>query len=136
MKRPPFRIVAAILLGGTVVLLVVGDLALRGLVRRPTQPVWSVAGDKDRGRAAIERYGCASCHVIPGIPGATGRVGPDLTGLPSQMYVGGVLPNTPRNLERWLLDPPAISPGTAMPRLGLTPEEARDVAAYLISAPR
>lgn len=29
--------------------------------------------------AAINGAGCAGCHVIPGIPGANGRVGPDLT---------------------------------------------------------
>lgn len=29
--------------------------------------------------AAINGAGCAGCHIIPGIPGANGRVGPDLT---------------------------------------------------------
>lgn len=29
--------------------------------------------------AAINGAGCAGCHIIPGVPGANGRVGPDLT---------------------------------------------------------
>jgi cytochrome c1 len=31
----------------------------------------------------------------------------------------------------WIQDPNALSPGTAMPSLGIGPDEARDVAAYL-----
>ena len=34
-------------------------------------------------------------------------------------------------LVAWLRDPPAISPGTAMPNLDLTEAQARDMAAYL-----
>ena len=33
----------------------------------------------------------------------------------------------------WLLDPGAISPGSAMPALGLSEAEARDAAAYLFT---
>ena len=32
------------------------------------------AGDPDRGKAAIERYGCSACHNIPGVPGPKGMV--------------------------------------------------------------
>ena len=41
------------------------------------------------------------------------------------------MPNTPQNLVRWIRDPHEIEPRTAMPNLGLSDPEARDVAAYL-----
>lgn len=84
-----------------------------------------------RGRAVIERFGCAACHVIPGIRGARGLVGPPLTKLGSRIYIAGILPNTPESLTRWLLDPPSINPGTAMPSVGLDEAQARAAAAYL-----
>ena len=45
--------------------------------------------------------------------------------------IAGELPNSPDNLVRWIKDPELVEPGTAMPDLGLTDSEARDVAAYL-----
>ena len=87
-------------------------------------------GDPERGVAAIERYGCGGCHTIPGIRAARGTVGPPLTDYAARGYVAGVLPNWPRHLVRWIIDPPSISPQTAMPALGVG-EEARDIAAYL-----
>jgi cytochrome c1 len=88
-------------------------------------------GDPARGRAAIGRYGCASCHTIPGIRGADSLVGPPLTKVASRTYIGGVLTNSPDNMVRWLQDPPAVDRLTAMPRLGMTEQEARDIASYL-----
>jgi cytochrome c1 len=46
-------------------------------------------------------------------------------------YIAGELPNTVENLVRWVKDPPAVEPGTAMPKLGLSDQQALDVAAYL-----
>lgn len=88
-------------------------------------------GDADRGRAAIERFGCAACHTIPGIPAYGANVGPPLVRIAERGYLGGVLPNSPENLVRWLRDPPAVDPGTAMPNLGLSAADAADIAAYL-----
>lgn len=88
-------------------------------------------GDPDRGKETIEQFGCASCHTIPGIHGATAQVGPPLTSLANRNYIGGVLANTPENLQRWILDPPAVDPMTAMPNLHLTKQNAQDVACYL-----
>ena len=50
---------------------------------------------------------------------------------PGRTYVAGQVPNTPDFLVRWLEAPQAIEPGTAMPDLGVTPKDARDIAAYL-----
>jgi cytochrome c len=103
--------------------------------RRQEDTRWVAAsltgGDPDLGRAAIERYGCGSCHTIPGVRGADANVGPSLQKLAGRTYVAGVLPNTPANLTRWIQDPPAVDDKTAMPNLGITEHEARDIAAYL-----
>lgn len=88
-------------------------------------------GDASRGAALMVDYGCGACHAIPGVVGANGSVGPHLSGFAHRAYVGGVLPNEPNGLVRWLVNPPLHAPGTAMPDLGVTEDEARDMAAYL-----
>ena len=88
-------------------------------------------GDPARGRAAIERYGCGTCHTIPGVSGADALVGPPLSQVASRSYVGGVLTNSPENMIRWIQDPRAVDSLTAMPTLGITDREARDIASYL-----
>jgi cytochrome c2 len=91
----------------------------------------SPGADASRGRAAIERHGCVACHVIPGINSPGSNVGPPLDKVATRGYIAGVLANTPENMHRWLRDPPAVDPLTAMPKLGLSEQEVRDVAAYL-----
>jgi cytochrome c1 len=88
-------------------------------------------GEPDRGAELIASYGCGSCHTIPGIEGADATVGPPLTDMGLREYIAGNQPNTPANMIRWLDDPQAIEPGTAMPDLGVTETEARHIAAYL-----
>ncbi|MEA2761642.1 MAG: putative rane protein [Gemmatimonadaceae bacterium] len=90
-----------------------------------------VNADVDRGSAAIRKYGCGSCHTIPGITGAQGLVGPPLGQVASRVYIAGVLPNEPDNMIRWLENPPAVDPKTAMPNMGVSVRDARDIAAYL-----
>jgi mono/diheme cytochrome c family protein len=90
-----------------------------------------VLGDPRRGARAIPQYGCTTCHSIPGILGRPVKVGPPLRGVARRNYLGGVLPNTPDAMVRWLLDPQAADPDSAMPALGLTPADAADIAAYL-----
>ena len=90
-----------------------------------------IDGDVARGHDLIERHACGACHVIPGVHGADGLVGPPLESFSRRSYIAGELPNNAANLQRWLLNPPAVEPHTAMPNLGLTPDEARDMAAYL-----
>ncbi|HEX2197917.1 MAG TPA: c-type cytochrome, partial [Burkholderiales bacterium] len=84
-----------------------------------------------RGERAINQYACVTCHEIPGIVGANAPVGPPLAGIASRVMLGGVLPNSPDNMVRWLREPQKIAPGTAMPDLGVTEQDARDIAAYL-----
>lgn len=88
-------------------------------------------GDPAAGRALIRRTGCGSCHTVPGVVGARSLVGPPLTGMAQRVYIAGVLENTPVNMIRWLQDPQSVDSLTAMPDVGLSEEQARDVAAYL-----
>lgn len=98
---------------------------------KSTPPRPSVGGDAERGATLIAQAGCATCHTIPGIEGATGLVGPPLTSMGRRVYVAGVLRNTPENMIAWLRNPQAIVPGNAMPNMGLDRRDARDIAAYL-----
>jgi cytochrome c2 len=94
-----------------------------------TEPV--TGGDPEHGRQLMYAYGCGSCHTIPGVRRANGLVGPKLTELRSRTYIAGVAANTPENLIAWIVQPQAFSPHTAMPAIGATAAEARDMAAYL-----
>jgi cytochrome c2 len=85
----------------------------------------ALGGDPARGRAMLRKYGCQSCHTIPGVAGANGLVGPPLAGIASRGYIGGVLVNTPENMSRWIQDPRAVDSLTAMPNVGVTPDDAR-----------
>lgn len=110
--------------------------AYRDLEARPEKKREEAAAppDQARGKKAIEQYACATCHVIPGVTGATVPVGPSLRELASRSYVAGVLPNTRANLVRWIRAPQAVKPGTAMPDLGVSERDARDMAAFLEAA--
>ena len=88
-------------------------------------------GDPARAAKIMRRYGCGGCHTIPGIPGADGQVGPQLSGLIHRVYVGGVATNSPDHLVQWMVNPQQFSPRSAMPATGISKAEARDVAAYL-----
>jgi putative membrane protein len=90
-----------------------------------------IQGNPAQGAAEIKRIGCGSCHTIPGIAGATGLVGPPLTKMGRRIYVAGLLRNTPENLARWIRDPQSIIPGNAMPEMGISESQSRDIAAYL-----
>jgi cytochrome c2 len=101
------------------------DIAMASVVQKVP------GGDVDRGKQAIINYGCGSCHTIAGVPGARGLVGPPLTGMGERAYVAGMLENTPANLVYWIMHPQEVVPGNAMPSLGVTQQDAEDIAAYL-----
>jgi cytochrome c len=90
-------------------------------------------GDPQRGQSAISRFGCGSCHTVAGITSAHGLVGPPLTGIRDRMFIAGMLTNRPDNLIHWIRDPKSVNPKTAMPVLGLSQQDAADIAAYLYS---
>ena len=84
-----------------------------------------------RGQALLAQYQCGSCHTIPGVPGARGNVAQPLSAWGRRSYIAGRLPNRTDVLVQWIVDPQALVPGTAMPAMGVTPDEARAMAAYL-----
>jgi cytochrome c1 len=106
-------------------------LLLAGCSSKEEKAARLTGGDPRRGRVAIRQYGCAACHTIPGVEGATGLVGPPLDRIGSRVFLAGQLENTPENMMRWIRDPQGIEPGTAMPNLHVTEEDGRDIAAYL-----
>ena len=96
------------------------------------EPVRTIpGGDVATGREQLVDHGCGACHMIPGIGLATGTVGPSLEAFSRRAYIAGLLPNTPDNIVRWIVMPQSILPGGAMPNLGVTDRQARNMAAYL-----
>lgn len=106
-------------------------LALAACGERKAAPL--VAGDRERGRTALAQYACRSCHMIPGVTGSEVYVGRPLKGLAGRRYIAGRLPNTQENLIRWIRNPQEVDPQTAMPVLGVTEDDARDMSAYLLT---
>ena len=88
-------------------------------------------GDADRGKRALHQYACSACHTIPGVTSSSPHVGPPLPGIGGRTLIAGKLPNTPDNMVRWLRHTKEVDPLTAMPELGVTEQDARDIAAYL-----
>jgi cytochrome c len=95
------------------------------------QAVALTGGDPRKGIEAIGRYGCASCHDIPGIRPAGAAVGPPLAGIAARGYLAGRLPNSPTNMMTWIQHPQHVERGTAMPEMGVTEGDARDITAFL-----
>ena len=106
-------------------------IALVACTPHDTEARRLTGGDVQRGRIAIRQSGCQTCHVIPGVTGADALVGPPLNGIGSRLYLGGVLPNTPEHMIAWLRNPQEIDSLSAMPDVGVTERDARDIAAYL-----
>jgi cytochrome c2 len=90
-----------------------------------------VEGDAENGRLLLRQFGCGSCHRIPGVATADGTTGPPLDGVAQRVYIGGFVPNTPRNMARWIREPTKVDPRTAMPDLQVGDAHARDMTAYL-----
>jgi cytochrome c oxidase subunit II len=96
-------------------------LALVSLAMVP-RAVAQPARDGDPGRAVFFSQGCYGCHRL----GAAGTpIAHDLS------HVGRKY--TEAELARWLRDPASQKPNAHMPRLALTEEEIRALAAYLAS---
>jgi cytochrome c len=96
-----------------------------------TQARADTGADLERGRRLIEQYQCGRCHRVPGVAAARGRLAVPLDAMGARSYIAGRIPNRQDTLTQWIVDPPSLVPGTAMPRLGVSPEEAHHMAAYL-----
>ena len=94
----------------------------------PAEPTGLAA----EGKAIYARSACVGCHTIRGV--STGALGPDLTTFGSRRTLAaGMFPSTVETVAAWLRNPTALKPGSKMPALGLTDDQARAVAAYLVS---
>jgi cytochrome c2 len=91
----------------------------------------ATGGNPSRGEQLIVHYKCGSCHTIPTIQNANGVFGPPLNEMARRSIIAGEFPNEPESLVRWVQSPTSMKPATAMPDLGLSEQQARDVAAYL-----
>lgn len=99
---------------------------------------------KTTGRALAEQRGCGTCHRMRGLEGglAASAVPVELpaAALTDGMLLAPDLALTRTRFQRealvaWLRDPPAMKPGTAMPKLNLTEGEAEDLAVFLLDTP-
>jgi mono/diheme cytochrome c family protein len=85
------------------------------------------------GKQLMTERGCVGCHQMSGsgLPGPA-RVEP----APRTLSLAPDLRfererSGPEAIARWLLDPSRVKPDAVMPNLGLRPEDARDLAAFL-----
>jgi cytochrome c1 len=120
-------------LAAQITLLAAAVLSLTACTGGQTARAYDIptGGAASRGITAIAAKNCGSCHTIPGIQGAHGVVGPPLYFFGRRTYIAGEIPNSPDNLVRWIRSPQSVEPHTAMPDLGVTEQQARDIAAYL-----
>ena len=132
-ERRPFPWLVALSL--LAILSVVTVMGLLGRQSARAQVMTVPGGNPETGRQAIQAWGCGSCHTIPGVAGAQGKVGPRLEGLSERTYIAGILSNTPENMVEWIMNPQDIQPGNAMPDTDVPPPTARDMAAYLYTIP-
>ena len=105
----------------------------------PPKPIANLAGGAPvtttsgatglNGPLLFEQKSCIGCHMINGA-GAAGP-GPDLSHIASQPYDS--LGNSSSDLTKWLEDPPAVKPGTIMPKIPLTQPELDALVQYLLT---
>ena len=102
--------------------------------KKATVPAQYKGGDPAAGKKVFLSAGCTGCHTLKDA-GSKGTVGPNLGGVASRPTLAGgaVQNNGPDDIKKWILDPPANKPGTQMPKLGLTDDEATRIAAYLVT---
>lgn len=126
-------------------LYVAGEPGMRGSPRRAPLEVhelasWARGGESiARGKQLVLEKGCLGCHTYRG---RGGTLGPDIS------YVGDKGPHDfdfrhvhgARTVENWLFEhfkrPSLVTPGTLMPDLRLTDQQATDLTHYMLSLHR
>jgi cytochrome c2 len=118
-----------------ILLLLVAAACNRGEASKSQAPVKPApTGNAERGRALAGQYGCNVCHVMPGIDGPQGSLGPSLAGIASRPAISfGMVENTPANLTQFIQNPASLNPQSSMPPIGLAEADAKDIAAYLMT---
>ncbi len=95
----------------------------------------STLGDANttKGRQLVVSKGCVACHTFPDVKWPRGALGPSLQNFGRQGLIAGRLPNQPGVLMQFVRNAPVLVPGTAMPAILMTDQEALDVTAYLLT---
>ena len=111
--------------------------AVDDFLARNAQPPNPETDDARAGQALFAAKGCVACHTINGVPGAVGKLGPNLNNLPERTTLASALiDNTPDNLAHWIRAPREVKPGVLMILpLPVSDVESRQLAAYLMSPP-
>ena len=95
-------------------------------------PVESTDALAQQGKTIFGQSTCVGCHTITGV--SAGHIGPDLTHFASRKrFAGSLMESTPDNLTKWIENPDHMKPGALMPNLGMTGEQSKALAAYLLS---
>ncbi len=122
--------VVRIFFTGAVAILLLAVSACQG---DEPEPVTVEGGDPERGEELVVSYDCGSCHFIPGVEDSRGHDAPGLQMWANRSFVAGSAPNEPGNVMQFLMEPDSIQPGSAMPELGISEEEARHITAFLFT---
>lgn len=118
---------------GAALVLCTGVLQAQPAAPAPATTPGTTFASVARGKALLAQYQCGSCHTIPGVPAARGDVAQTLRAWSRRSYIAGRLPNRADILAQWITNPQALVPGTTMPSMGVSPADARHIAAYLLS---
>lgn len=112
--------------------LIMAGCACVSACKDPVETRREPSGDaKARGLVAIKEAGCGTCHEIPGLDWPSGRLGPSLEGFDDVGLIAGQLPNRPDMLAAFVRNASVVKPGSTMPPMPVTRQEADDIAAYL-----
>ena len=100
-------------------------------------------GNPVHGKDVVQEKGCFACHAFTGAARGTGTAA--LPDIPGAKLARGILqaPDLrfarerlrPDVIVRWIQDPASVKKDAVMPTLGLTEQEARDAAAYIMMTP-
>jgi cytochrome c oxidase subunit II len=92
----------------------------------PSDPAYA-AGEK-----LFTAKGCVGCHSLQAVDAPKGMIGPNLANVGARTYIGaGSFKNTDETLARWIQNPQLLKQGVLMPNLGVTPDEAKSLVAFL-----
>ncbi len=83
---------------------------------------------REDGKRLFTERGCRGCHGVKADEHSASRRIPHLAGIGSKV--------TPEWLDRWIADPKAYNPETAMPKLELKDDERHAIVAYLLTLKR
>jgi cytochrome c oxidase subunit 2 len=110
--------------------------AVQGATKPAGDSGAAAASPQDPAYAAGEKLftakGCIGCHSTVAVDAPKGMIGPNLANIGARSYIGaGSFKNTDETLARWIQNPQAMKEGVLMPNLGVKPDEAKSLVAYL-----